>query len=165
MLCSDKETEMEKLSWAASRKVGCASAEREGMRMSRIPARGGKCCFFKGFIGGVLSPRVVGVLAPKAFRPSKETGAGSHHLPTSVSLGSRHHHHPPAIHSCLWEAMEAASSVSEAKGVSLEKHCSEGFHLVPSCFPQIPAGGLRSWHLKAWLDSQPCMPLNLLHWT
>lgn len=58
--------------------------------------------------------------------------------------GSRHHYHPPTIHSCLWEAMEAASSVPEAKGASVKKHCPEGSHLVPSPVPQIPAGGLRS---------------------
>lgn len=60
--------------------------------------------------------------------------------------------------------MEAASSVSEVKGASLEKHCPEGSHLVPSPVPQIPAGDLRSWHLKAWLDSQSHMSLHLPHW-
>lgn len=168
MLGRDKEAEVtRKLSFAACREVSWASpVQRE--RMGRIPACGDRCCFFKVLVGGVLSPCVVGSWFPTHSDLDRWQDLGAIVFP-QVShwkcWGWRHHSYPPcATCSCFWEAMEAASSVSKAKGASLEKYFPKRSLLVPSPVPQIPAEGLRSWHLKAWLASQPYMSLHFLHW-
>lgn len=143
MLCSNKEAEMAKLSWVAGREVSCTSPDqREWMGMGRIPAHRGQGCFFKEFIGSVLSPRVVQILASKAFGSWQELKVT---IFSQVShwrcWGSRYHSTPVSLLISVcgkWWRLPALC-------LRLREHPWRNTALKDltwylALFPQIPAG-------------------------